>query len=217
MQKFFVMSKTHSKKGLIVIVSGPSGAGKSTICSRIIKELDDTCLSVSVTTRPIGKSETNGKDYLFISKDEFQERIDKGLLLEYAKVFGNMYGTPRDKVEEMLDAGKTVILEIDVQGGRQVKKIYPDAVMIFILPPDVKTLSERIGNRDRDSSESVELRLDGANTEIAAAKQYYEHMVVNEDLDTAVNDCLKIIRRAIAKINEPAKGKHSKQKSKSEI
>ena len=158
--------------------------------------MENACLSVSVTTRAKSKIEENGKDYWFITKQEFQERIDKGLLLEYANVFGNMYGTPKDKVDEILEEGKIIILEIDVQGARQVKEVYPDAIMIFILPPSSKVLSERISGRGRDSSDSIELRMEGANTEIAAAWQYYNHLVVNEDLQQAVDECIQIIEQA---------------------
>jgi guanylate kinase len=190
------MSKTNIKKGQVVIISGPSGVGKSTISKEIVERLDDACLSVSVTTRPKGKTEQNGNDYWFVSKEEFQERIDKGMLLEFADVFGNMYGTPKDKVDEKLKEGKTIILEIDVQGAKQVKTVYPDAVMIFILPPTSKVLAKRIENRGRDAADAVEQRLDGAPTEIAAAWRYYEHMVVNDDLQQAVNECIQIIRQA---------------------
>ena len=190
------MNKTNIKKGQIVILSGPSGVGKSTISKMIVERMENACLSVSVTTRPKSKTEENGKDYWFISKKEFQERIDKGLFLEYANVFGNIYGTPKDKVDEKLKEGKIIILEIDVQGAKQVKAIYPGAIMIFILPPNAKVLSERIANRGRDSSDAIEQRLDGANTEIAAAWQYYKHMVVNEDLQQAVDECMQIIKQA---------------------
>ncbi|MGD8500408.1 MAG: guanylate kinase, partial [Phycisphaerales bacterium] len=128
------MTNTKSREGRVVIVSGPSGVGKSTICREIIKRLNNVYLTVSVTTRPKSKAEVDGQDYWFISEKEFQERIDKGLLLEHAKVFGHFYGTPKDKVVEALKAGKVVILEIDVQGARQAKAVFPDAVMIFILP-----------------------------------------------------------------------------------
>ena len=197
------MNKTKVKKGQVVILSGPSGVGKSTISKQIVEHLDNACLSVSVTTRPKSNTEINGKDYWFVSKEEFQERIDKGMLLEYADVFGNMYGTPKDKVDEILEKGKTVILEIDVQGAKQVKTIYPDAAMIFILPPSAKVLSERIQNRGRDATEAVELRLDGANAEIAAAWRYYEHIVVNDDLQQAVNECVQIIQQVREKETEP--------------
>lgn len=177
----------------MVIISGPSGVGKSTICKEIIKRLDNICLSVSVTTRPKSETETDGVDYWFVSEDEFTERIDKGLLLEHAEVFGHLYGTPKDKVEEALNAGKTVILEIDVQGARQVNMAYTDAVMIFILPPSAKVLSERLNHRAREAAEVAEERLGLASTEIAAAWQYYKYMVVNEDLQQAISECSQII------------------------
>ena len=187
------MTETNSKKGKVVIVSGPSGVGKSTICKEIVKRLDNAYLSISVTTRPKGKVEVNGRDYWFISEKEFQERIDKGLLLEHAQVFGHHYGTPKEKILEALQDGKVVILEIDVQGARQVKAIFPDAVMMFILPPTAKELAERLNHRGREAPEVAEKRLNGASAEIAAAWQYYEHMVINEDLQQAVNECLQIL------------------------
>jgi len=190
------MNETESKKGKVVVVSGPSGVGKSTICKEVARQLNNVCLSVSVTTRPRGQGETHGKDYWFISEREFQERINKGLLLEHAEVFGHLYGTPKDKVEEVLNAGKTVILEIDVQGAKQAKMVYPDAVMIFILPPSAKVLAERMDRRGREGTEQAEERLGEASSEIAAAWQYYEHMVVNEDLQQAVKEVAQIIQGA---------------------
>lgn len=187
------MVESKDTKGKVVIISGPSGVGKSTICKEIIARRNDVCLSVSMTTRPRSDAEADGRDYWFISDEEFKERIGKGLFLEYAEVFGHLYGTPRDKTEEMLQECKKVILEIDVQGARQVKAIYPDAVMIFILPPSAKVLAERMNHRGRDAAEVAEERLGGASTEIAAAWQYYEHMVVNEDLQQAVEECIGII------------------------
>lgn len=190
------MNDSNGKKGKTVIVSGPSGVGKSTICKEIVRRRDDVCLSVSVTTRPKSEAEIDGQDYWFISEQEFKERLDKGMFLEHAEVFGHMYGTPRDKVEEMLQACRTVILEIDVQGAKQVKALYPDAVMVFILPPSAKVLAERMNHRGREAEEVAEERLGGASTEIAAAWQYYEHMVVNEDLQQAVDECIQIIEGA---------------------
>jgi guanylate kinase len=187
------MTDTKSKQGKVVIVSGPSGVGKSTICKEMVKRLTNACLSVSVTTRPKSRTEVNGRDYWFISDKEFQERVDKGLLLEHAKVFGHFYGTPKDKVTEAMKDGKVVILEIDVQGARQIKAVFPDAVMIFILPPSAKELAERLDHRGREGVEAAEKRLNGASAEIAAAWQYYKHMVINEDLQQAVNECVQII------------------------
>ena len=190
------MSKKNNIKGQIVIISGPSGVGKSTICKEIVRQLKDVYLSTSVTTRPKSETEIDGQDYWFISEKDFQSRLDNDMLLEHAEVFGNMYGTPKENVEEALQDSKTVILEIDVQGALQIKSIYPNAKMIFILPPSAKVLKERMDNRGREEDEVAEQRLNGAGTEIAAAWQYYEHMVVNEDLQQAVNECVQIITGA---------------------
>ena len=187
------MSNTNSGKGKVVIVSGPSGVGKSTICKEILKRLDYVYLSVSVTTRPKSDAEVDGRDYWFVSEEEFKERIEKGLMLEHAEVFGHLYGTPKDKVEEALQAGKVVILEIDVQGAKIARMAFPEAEMIFILAPSEKDLAERLNHRGREAGEVAEERLNGASAEIAAAWQYYEHMVINEDLQQAVNECVQII------------------------
>ena len=196
------MSDTEEKKGKVVIVSGPSGVGKSTICKGILKRMQNVYLSVSVTTRPKSEAEVDGQDYWFISKKEFQERIDKGLLLEHAEVFGHLYGTPKDKVLEALQAGKIAILEIDVQGARQAKVVFPDAVMIFILPPSANTLAERMNHRGREAAEVAEERLGEASAEIAAAWQYYKHMVINENLEQAVSECVQIIGGARTEAQE---------------
>lgn len=187
------MSDTKKKKGKVVVVSGPSGVGKSTICKEIVERLDNVYLSVSMTTRPKSETEVDGRDYWFVSEKQFRERIDKGMFLEHARVFGHFYGTPKDKVAEALDEGKIVILEIDVQGARQTKRVFPDTVMIFILPPSAKTLAERLNHRGRDTADAAEIRLNGASDEIAAAWQDYKHMVINEDLEQAVSECVQII------------------------
>jgi guanylate kinase len=188
------MNEQKDRKGKVVIVSGPSGVGKSTICRRVVRRLNNAYLSVSATTRPRGTSEVDGKDYWFISRQQFQEWIDKGQLLEYAEVFGSLYGTPKDKVERALRAGKTVILEIDVQGAKQVKAKYPDAKMIFIFPPTQKELVKRMSSRGREGAEAAEERLNEADAEIATAWRYYEHMVINDDLQKAVSEVMQIIQ-----------------------
>ena len=182
-----------NEQGKLIIISGPSGVGKSTICSRVVEELD-AFLSVSVTTRAKGESEVDGKNYWFISVDEFKQRIDNGDFLEYAEVFGNYYGTPARPIDDAMAAGCKVILEIDVQGMRQVKKLRPEAITIFILPPRKEVLEKRIDGRARGEDEtSKKRRLEKAGTEIAAAWQHYDHMVVNDDLDQAVREVLDII------------------------
>jgi len=193
------MNDTPLRAGKVVVVSGPSGVGKSTICRKVVEQLGDVFLSVSMTTRPKSKSEVDGKDYWYVSREEFEERISEGKFLEYAEVFGNLYGTPMDKVDEVLGEGKTVILEIDVQGGKQAKTLYPDAIMIFILAPTEKELAKRMEGRGRDDSETAQKRLSEAGGEIAAAWQYYEHMVINEKLEEAVKEVIQIIQGTASK------------------
>lgn len=196
------MADKHGKKGRVVVVSGPSGVGKSTICKGVVKRMNDVRLSVSVTTRPRGNGEADGEDYWFVSTERFQEMIDNGLFLEYAEVFGNLYGTPKDKVDEAVNAVETIILEIDVQGATQARAVYQDAVMIFIFPPSERELAERISNRGREDADAAEERLDGADAEIAAAWQYYDNMVINDDLEQAVSEVIQIIQQNTGEQND---------------
>ena len=186
------MAVENNTQGRIIIISGPSGVGKSTICKEVVARTG-AFLSISATTRPQSEIEVDGTDYRFFTKQDFEKLIEDDQLLEYAEVFGNLYGTPKDAVEKALAEDKNVILEIDVQGARKVKRVYPDAVMIFILPPTQADLARRLDGRARDSQDVAEERLEGASDEIAAAWQYYEHMVINEDLEQAVNEVINII------------------------
>lgn len=187
-----LISRIGKPKGRLVIVSGPSGVGKGTICREVVKR-SDAELSVSATTRAPGNGEENGRDYWFMTKDEFETKISENGFLEYAEIFDNYYGTLRDKVQLRLDEGKTVILEIDVQGAKQVMKLYPHAVKIFILPPNQQVLRERMRSRGRDDGETEDMRIQQASNEISVAWQYYDNMVINDDLEQAVQEVIEII------------------------
>ena len=187
------MEDKQKKEPKIVIISGPSGVGKSTLCGEMLKRVDAS-LAVSVTTREKSESEIDGKDYWFVSMEEFQERVKKDDFLEHAEVFGNFYGTPRGDVEKALAQGRTVVLEIDVQGALQIKTTYPDAVMVFIMPPTQADLATRMTGRARgEDSEAAKKRLNAASQEIAAAWQYYDHMVINADMAQAVDELVRIV------------------------
>jgi guanylate kinase len=181
------------QKGKLVILSGPSGVGKSTISRELVRRLGAT-FSISATTRSKGAGEEDGRDYRFVSREEFEAMLDENKFIEFAEVFGNYYGTPREPVETALAEGKVVILEIDVQGGRQVQKQYPEAISIFILPPRREALLERLTGRARgEDAQARRRRLEEADCEIAAAFQYYDYQVVNDDLEQAIREVIEII------------------------
>lgn len=183
-----------SKNAKLIIVSGPSGVGKGTI-AKAVSESTDIPISVSVTTRAMGNNEVEGKDYYFVTKEQFGQMLDANQLLEYAEVFDNFYGTPKPKIQELLDSGKSVILEIDTQGGEKVKHIFPDAVMIFILPPNLKVLEARMDGRGRDNDKAVrKQRLENASNEIAQAWRHYDHMVINDRLENAIEEVKNVIK-----------------------
>lgn len=184
-------------RGVIIVISGPSGVGKSTICKQLMKRLDNVYLSVSTTTREKKSGEQHETEYFFVSRDEFKKQINAGNFLEYAEVFGNLYGTPKDRLEEALNAGKIVLLEIDVQGAQQVKKRYPQAKLIFIMPPEHRELKNRIAGRGRDDKKDAEKRLSAASLEIAAGWQHYDFIVINDKLEHAVEEVEQIIKKAI--------------------
>ncbi|MHC4292166.1 MAG: guanylate kinase [Planctomycetota bacterium] len=186
-------TKETKAQGKLVIISGPSGVGKSTICKQVVEKLD-AFLSVSATSRSQSDSEQNGRDYVFLTREDFEAKIREGEFLEYAQVFGNYYGTPKQPVDDAIAAGCIVILEIDVQGASQVKKIRPESQTIFVLPPRQKDLRKRIDGRGRgEDAETKKRRLETASREIATAWQYYDHMVVNDDLAQAVQEVIDII------------------------
>lgn len=179
-------------KGLLIVVSAPSGCGKGTILSEILKE-DGYYYSVSATTRKPREGEVDGVNYHFISKEEFQQRINENGMLEYAQYCGNYYGTPKKEVDEMRSKGRDVILEIEVQGAMKVKKLCPDAVFIFIAPPSVAELERRLRKRGTETDEVIAQRVAEAEGEISHAGEY-DYVIVNGALEDAIEDFKTVVR-----------------------
>lgn len=188
------MVKTASHPGQLVVLCGPSGVGKSTISTRLRDELGIR-YAVSTTTRSERPGDDKGKKYDYVPTEEFFRRLDHDAFLEYAQVHGEYYGTPKHPTLEDLAAGNDVLLEIDVQGALQVRYQYPDALLIFILPPDEPTLLSRLNTRARDSAEDITRRFRAAKREIHMAKgsRAFDHMVINDDLARAVTEIERII------------------------
>ncbi len=191
------MVATNIHRGLLIVLVGPSGVGKSTISRKLAQQLN-VWYTVSDTTRPklSDDEELEGKAYEHIDKKEFFRRLDSDQYLEYAHVYGNYYATPKHPALDQLSKGTDVLLEIDVQGALQVRHHYPDALMIFILPPDEPTLLQRLRDRGRDSADDIHKRFTAAKREIHMAKgsRAFDTMVVNDSLDRAVEEIAKIIR-----------------------
>ena len=186
-------------RGLLVVISGPSGVGKGTVRKALFDMPNhDLIYSVSMTTRPPRPGEVDGVDYYFVSKEEFLKRISENKFLEWAEFVGNYYGTPLDKVEEQLDNGKEVVLEIEVEGALQVREKSKDAVFVFIVPPGKKALYERLIKRGTDSPETIKKRMEKADREFVLAHKY-DYIVVNDDVTNAADRIMAIIRAEHAK------------------
>ncbi len=190
-----------TSKGLLMVVSGPSGAGKGTICKEFLKTHGNVYPSVSTTTRGPRKSEVEGVNYHFISPDSFKQLLDEDAFLEHAKVYGNMYGTTKDAVMSKVNKGIDVLLEIEMQGARQVKEKYPNGIYIFILPPSLKDLEKRIQKRGSETPESMKNRLGAAYNEISFIKEY-NYYIINDEIDNAVKIIEAIYISEKSKINE---------------
>lgn len=181
-----------NRQGILIVVSGFSGAGKGTIMKELTERYEGYALSVSATTRSPRPGEEDGKAYFFKSVEEFEQMIADGALIEYACYVSNYYGTPRSYVEEQLAAGHDVILEIEIQGARKIKEQYPDAVLLFVTTNDAQTLKDRLTGRGTESEEVIRNRLLRAAQEAEGIEEY-DYLVVNDDLDTCVNEVHGII------------------------
>ena len=188
------------KRGRLFVISGPSGTGKGTVCTELLKDIGNE-FSVSMTTRAPREGEVHGREYFFVSKEEFLKNIEAGNFLEHATVFDNLYGTPKDMVMSRLDRGYNVILDIDVQGGLQVKKAMPEAVLIFILPPSLAELRKRLEGRGTEDAGKIEKRLGEALNELKLIGEY-DYYIVNGILDEAVSLARSIIAAEKAKVPE---------------
>ena len=181
-----------NKKGLLFIISGPAGSGKGTIVSRV-RELAQFDFSVSATTRSPRPGEEHGVHYYFIDKTEFEGKIEAGEMLEYAQYVGNYYGTPKKPVEDALAAGRNIVLDIEVKGALQVKEKMPEAIMIYVLPPDYETLLARIRGRGTETEEVIQKRMNEARNEIRTFPKY-DYVVINDTVEKAAQDVLSILR-----------------------
>jgi guanylate kinase len=181
-----------SERGKLIVVSGPSGAGKSTVVFKVMEQRSDVCFSVSVTTRSPRPGELDGREYFFIDHERFQQMVERNELLEHATYVSNSYGTPRRYVEEKLNAGFNVVLDIEVQGARQVSEKMPDAVKIFIAPPSMEELERRLTGRGTESPDVVRGRLDRARQEYLEA-DFYDYLIINDDASRAASELNAII------------------------
>ena len=179
-------------KGLLIVISAPSGTGKTTLTHMLLKEFPNMEFSVSYTTRKPRPGEVNGKDYFFVDRETFERMIEEGDFLEWAEVYGNLYGTSKSQVIKALNEGKDILLDIDTQGALQVKRNFPEAVLIFILPPSFKELERRLRSRGTDDEETIERRLKIARVEVERAP-LYDYIVVNDRLEKAYEKLKSIV------------------------
>lgn len=183
------------KRGLLIVVSGFAGSGKGTLMKRLTGDYENYALSVSMTTREPRPGEVHGREYFFVSKEEFEQKIRNGGLIEYAVYVENYYGTPRAYVEEQIEEGKDVILEIEVQGALKVKERFPDAVLIFVLPPSVEELYQRLKNRGTETEDVIRKRMRRAAEEVSVIEKY-DYIMINDELEESVKRLHGLIESA---------------------
>ena len=191
---------TMKDRGILIIVSGFSGAGKGTVMKKLMSDYDNYALSISATTRKPRPGEENGREYFFKTVEEFENMIENDLLIEYAKYVGNYYGTPKEYVESMLDEGKDVILEIEMQGAMKVKEKMPDTLLVFVTPPSAAILKERLVGRGTEDMDTVNARLSRAYEE-ADYMEKYDYLLINDDLEECVKELHNIIRSEHSKVS----------------
>ncbi|MCL2201589.1 MAG: guanylate kinase [Oscillospiraceae bacterium] len=187
------------KKGRLFIISSPSGGGKGTVIGHIMDTEPELSLSISATTRKPREGEEHGVSYYFITKEQFEELAESGAFLEHAKYIDEYYGTPKSPIDDCIYYGRDVLLEIEVQGARQVMEQYPEAISVFIVPPDMQTLENRLRGRRTESEDKLKARLDTARTELEE-KIHYNHVVVNDDAKRAAEEIMEIINKSKGEI-----------------
>lgn len=193
------------RTGILFVISGPSGVGKGTVKDAVLKRLNEVKVSISATTRSPREGEIEGQDYFFLRPETFQAMVEQGEFLECAKVYDNMYGTPKEFVKRNLAGGFDVVLEIDIQGAMQVKEKMPQGVFVFIEPPSIEELAMRLGKRGKDSEESVKKRMASCREEMEHSR-YYDYLVINDNLQEAVDKVYAIIVAERCRIRKNDKG-----------
>ncbi len=184
-----------TRKGILIVVSGFSGAGKGTLMKELVRTYENYALSVSMTTRSPRPGEEEGKEYFFVSEEEFKEKLEQDGLIEYANYCGNYYGTPREYVERQLEKGKDVILEIEIQGALKIKEKFPTALLIFVMPPDAAELKKRLEGRGTESPEVIAQRICRAREEAAGIEEY-DFLIINDRLEECVKEMHVLIQAA---------------------
>ena len=180
-------------KGRLIIISGPSGSGKDTIIKKVLSRLPEVKFSISSITRPMREGEVEGEKYNFVSREYFEDMIKNNLLLEYNNYIGNYYGTPRKPIDDAIENGEEIIIEVDTNGAANIRKLVDGTISVFIMPPSFEELRRRLSSRATDSQEVIEKRMRSAIEEISCAKDY-DYIVINDDLDTAVDDFIDVIK-----------------------